>query len=152
MLDAINRKILQLLQQDGRIPFAQLGKAVHLSAPAVAERVKRLEEQGIIQGYGARVDLEKLGYPIIAQVQARVFMGKEPDFIKLVKTRAEVLECHNVTGEKAFLLKVATPTMSKLDQLLEIFSTLSETNTMIVLSQISRQTVTPVIWLTGGQS
>lgn len=136
MLDPINWKIIHLLQQNARMSFAELGKAVHLSAPAVAERVKKLEEQGVLQGYSVRLNLDKLGYPIIAQIQARVFLGKEPDFIRFVQSRAEVLECNNVTGEKAFLLKVAVGTMGQLDQLLEAFSKLSETNSMIVLSQI----------------
>lgn len=136
MLDPINWKIITLLQQNARLSFAELGKQVHLSAPAVAERIKKLEEQGVIHGYSARVNLDKLGYPIIAQVQARVFMGKEPAFIRFVKSRDEVVECSNVTGEKAFLLKVAVSTMAQLDELLEAFSTLSETNSMVVLSQV----------------
>ena len=139
MLDAINWKIIKILQQDARISFAELGKAVHLSSPAVAERVKRLEEQGVIQGYRADIDLDKLGYPIVAQVQARVFLGKEPEFIAFVKSLNGVLECTNVTGEKAFLLKIAASSMKELDQLLEGFSKLSETNSMIVLSQIVTQ-------------
>jgi Lrp/AsnC family leucine-responsive transcriptional regulator len=136
MLDATNWKIISILQQNARISFAELGKAVHLSAPAVAERVKKLEESGAVTGYTAQVDLDKLGYPIIAQVQARVFLGKEPEFIDFIKSITGVIECSNVTGEKAFLLKVVATSMKELDKLLESFSKLCETNSMIVLSQI----------------
>jgi len=135
-MDAINWKIVTNLQQDGRISFAELGKLVHLSAPAVAERVKKLEEAGIITGYKASVNLERLGYPIMAMIQVKTFLGKEKEFIRLSKSSSEILECYNVTGDKAFLLKVTVATMSKLDSLLEEFSTISETSTMIVLSNI----------------
>ncbi|TDF34884.1 Lrp/AsnC family transcriptional regulator [Alteromonadaceae bacterium M269] len=141
MLDTINWKIIKALQENARISFAELGKVVHLSAPAVAERVKKLEESGVIQGYKPKLDLDKLGYPIVAQVQARVFLGKEPDFIYFVKSVSGVIECNNVTGEKAFLLKVVASNMKELDQLLEDFSKLCETNSMIVLSQIVSDTV-----------
>ncbi|TQV88383.1 Lrp/AsnC family transcriptional regulator [Aliikangiella coralliicola] len=133
-MDTISWKIIEILQQNARISFADLGKAVHLSAPAVAERVKKLEEAGVITGYRANIDLEKVGYPINAMVQVRVFIGKEAEFVKFTKTRQEVLKCYNVTGEKAYMLKVAVQSMSQLDAMLEDFSTLSETNSMIILS------------------
>lgn len=143
-MDKINQQILATLQENGRISFAELGKTVHLSAPATAERVKKLEDAGIITGYQASLNIERLGYPIEAMVQAKVFMGQETAFIKLAKSRAEVIECYNVTGDKAFLLKVIIPTMNKLDALLEDFSLISETNTMVVLSQLIEKPVLKV--------
>ena len=140
-MDKINREILTVLQENGRISFADLGKKVHLSAPAVAERVKKLEDAGVITGFTAKVNFERLGYPIEAMVQAKVFTGKESVFITQVKKHPEIIECYNVTGEKAFLLKVLVPTMTKLDSLLEEFSHISETNTMVVLSHIVSKTV-----------
>jgi len=135
-VDKINRKILTILQENGRISFADLGKKVHLSAPAVTERVKKLEDAGIITGYSASINFETLGYPIEAMIQVKVFLGKEATFIKLAKSRSEIIECYNVTGDKAFLLKVIVPTMTKLDALLEEFSLISETSTMVVLSHV----------------
>jgi Lrp/AsnC family leucine-responsive transcriptional regulator len=140
-MDKINREILTILQQNGRISFADLGKKVHLSSPAVAERVRKLEESGVITGYGASVNIERLGYPIEAMIQVKVFLGKEASFIKLAKARSEIIECYNVTGDKAFLLKVAVPTMTKLDALLEEFSLISETSTMVILSRIVEDVV-----------
>jgi len=135
-VDKINREILTILQENGRISFADLGKKVHLSAPAVTERVKKLEDAGIITGYSASINFETLGYPIEAMIQVKVFLGKEATFIKLAKSRSEIIECYNVTGDKAFLLKVIVPTMTKLDALLEEFSLISETSTMVVLSHV----------------
>lgn len=135
-MDEINLKIIKILQQDGRISFAELAKAVHLSAPAVAERVKRLEETGVITGFKATVNLEKMGYPISVMVQAKAFMGKEAEFMQMAKSRSEILECYNVTGEKAFMMKVAVQTMTQLDTLLEDFSHIAETNSMVILSAV----------------
>ena len=135
-MDAINLKIIEILQQDGRISFAELAKLVHLSAPAVAERVKRLEEAGIITGFQANVNLEKMGFPISVMVQAKAFLGKESEFMRMAKSRPEILECYNVTGEKAFMMKVAVNSMSQLDALLEAFSHICETNTMVILSTV----------------
>lgn len=140
-MDKINREILDILQQNGRISFADLGKKVHLSAPAVTERVKKLEDAGVITGYRASVSLERLGYPIEVMIQVKVFLGKEALFIQLAKSRSEIIECFNVTGDKAFLLKVIVPTMIKLDTLLAEFSLIAETSTMVVLSQIVGNTV-----------
>jgi Lrp/AsnC family leucine-responsive transcriptional regulator len=135
-MDKINREILTILQQNSRISFADLAKKVHLSAPAVTERVKKLEDSGVIKGYHASIDVEQLGYSIEAMIQAKVFLGQESTFIKLAKSKSEIIECYNVTGDKAFLLKVIVPAMTKLDALLGEFSHISETSTMVVLSHI----------------
>ncbi|WP_432474880.1 Lrp/AsnC family transcriptional regulator [Amphritea sp. HPY] len=134
MNDTINRKILAALQQNSRISYAELGKQVHLSAPAVAERIRKLESAGVISGYTLKVDLDKLGYPIVALVQCKVFRTKERQFKALVLSYDEVIECHNVTGEQAFLIKLAVQSMSQLDLILEAFCDLSDTNTMMILS------------------
>lgn len=134
MNDSINRKILAELMKNARISYAELGKRVHLSAPAVAERIRKLESAGIITGYSLKVDLDKLGYPIVALVQCKVFRTKEREFKALILSYAEVIECHNVTGEQAFLVKLAVESMSQLDAILESFCDLSDTNTMMILS------------------
>lgn len=135
MIDAINRKILCALQEDARISFSRLGERVHLSAPAVAERVRKMETAGVISGYGLKVDLDKLGYPIIALVQCMVFRSKEKAFKQLLSGRDEVIECYNVTGDQAFIIKVAVKSLALLDDVLEAFCTLSDTNTMVVLKE-----------------
>lgn len=135
MLDQTNRNIIKALQADARISFAELGKRVHLSAPAVAERVRKLEATGVITGYRVEVNLDKLGYPIVALVQCTVFRTQEKAFKALVMACDEVVECYNVTGEQAFIVRVVAPTMTRLDEVLEAFCTLSDTNTKVVLSK-----------------
>ncbi len=134
MIDAINRKIITALQHNARISYAELGKLVHLSAPAVAERVRKLESAGVISGFTLKVDLDKLGYPIVALVQCKVFRTKERAFKAVVLDCDAVIECHNVTGEQAFLVKLAVASMSQLDHILESFCDYSDTNTMMILS------------------
>ena len=134
MIDTINRKIIAALQENARISYAELGKKVHLSARAVAERIRKLEAAGVISGYTLKVDLDRVGYPIVALVQCKVYRTKEREFKALVLSYDEVIECHNVTGEQAFLVKLAVQSMSQLDEILEAFIDLSDTNTMMILS------------------
>ncbi|GGN34996.1 MULTISPECIES: Lrp/AsnC family transcriptional regulator [Marinomonas] len=139
-MDKTNWKLLKLLEQNGRLTYAELGKLVHLTAPAVAERVRKLEESGVITGYGAKINLEKVGIPITALVECQVYRTKEREFKALVLSLDEVISCHNVTGPYAFVLRVAVRSMSLLDELLERLIDLSDTNTMMVLSTpVSRE-------------
>lgn len=134
-MDKTNWKLLKLLEENGRLTFAELGKLVHLTAPAVAERVRKLEESGIITGYKAKINLEKIGIPITALVECQVYRAKEREFKALVMSLDEVIDCFNVTGPSAFVLRVAVTSMSKLDELLERLIDLSDTRTMMVLAQ-----------------
>jgi Lrp/AsnC family transcriptional regulator, leucine-responsive regulatory protein len=139
-MDKTNWKLLKLLEQNGRLTYAELGKLVHLTAPAVAERVRKLEESGVITGYGAKINLERVGIPITALVECQVYRTKEREFKALVLSLDEVIACHNVTGPYAFVLRVAVRSMSLLDELLERLIDLSDTNTMMVLSTpVSRE-------------
>ncbi|ADZ92229.1 Lrp/AsnC family transcriptional regulator [Marinomonas mediterranea] len=133
-MDKINWKIIKALEENARLSYAELGKQVHLSAPAVAERVRKLEEAGVITGYGAKINLEKVGIPITAIVECQVYRTKEREFKALVLSQKEVVSCYNVTGPYAFILKVSTHSLSKLDALLERLIDLSDTNTMMVLT------------------
>ena len=133
-MDSINWKLVKILQDNARMSFADLGKKVHLSAPAVAERIRKLEELGAITGYHPQFNLEKMGVPITALVQCEVYRAKEREFKALIMHLDEVIECHNVTGPYAFVLKVAVKSMSQLDELLERLIDLSDTNTMMILS------------------
>lgn len=133
-MDKTNWKILKLLEQNGRLTYAELGKLVHLTAPAVAERMRKLEESGVITGYSVQVNLEKAGIPITALVECQVYRTKEREFKALIMSLDEVIECYNVTGPYAFVLKVGVKSMSKLDALLERLIDLSDTNTMMIMT------------------
>ncbi|WP_245573801.1 Lrp/AsnC family transcriptional regulator [Neptunomonas japonica] len=134
MIDNINRRILKALQHNARISYAELGKQVHLSAPAVAERIRKLEQEGVISGYSVSVDMDKLGLPVVAIVQCKVFRAMERQFKELLLTIPDIIECYNTTGEQAFVIKMATVSMARLDEILELFGDMSDTNTMMILS------------------
>lgn len=133
-LDEVDWHILRLLQADARLSFAELGRQVALSSPAVAERVRRLETLGVITGYHAEVDLEAVGIAVPAFISLTVPADKYSSFITLVKNLPEVLECHHVTGEVAFVLKVGVRSVSHLEKLVAQLGRYGSTSSAIILS------------------
>src|SRR5213593_5256825 len=105
-LDATDRKIIGELTSDGRVSFAELGRRVSLSSPAVAERVQRLERAGVITGYRAEIDPRALGYQLTAIVRIKPAPGQLQRIPELALEVPEVSECHRITGEDCFFLKV----------------------------------------------
>lgn len=134
LLDTIGWKIVIELQQDARLPFAELGRRVGLSTPAVAERVRRLEEAGIIAGYHAEVDHARLGYPLLAFVSVRVVGEALALFPRKAAARPEVLEVHRVTGAESFIIKVAVADHAHLERVLDSLMPYVATTTSMVLS------------------
>ena len=118
-LDDIGWKILDALQENARIPFSELGRRVGLSAPAVAERVRRMEDAGLITGYRVDVSFEKVGLPIVALIRVAAPEEKCRRLKQLVQGLAEVLECHHVTGADAYVLKVVASSMKHLESVIE---------------------------------
>jgi len=133
-LDARDRILVETLQRDGRASFADLGRACGLSAPAAAERVRRLEAAGVITGYGARIDRTRLGRPLTAFVRLRVPASAHPRLRAALDALPAVRECHSVTGEDGLILKVSTATVAELDALLSDLATHGQTASSIVLS------------------
>ena len=134
LLDDIGWKILSELQQNARMPFAELGRIVGLSTPAVTERVHKMEEAGIIVGYRAHIDPAKVGLPILAFVNVKVGGENLSHFMEVAGTHPEVLECHRVTGAESFLLKVAVSDVTHLEALLDALMPYVATTTSMVLS------------------
>jgi Lrp/AsnC family leucine-responsive transcriptional regulator len=144
-MDSIDQRIVDLLQQSGRATQLELAKAVGLSQPAVAERIRKLEERGVITGYTARVDAARLGYDITAFIGVGIEHPKFfEDFTTKVMGLDEVLECHRVAGEDSYLLKVKTRNTRSLDRLLvEVLRTIpgvTRTFTTIVLASVKENT------------
>lgn len=134
MLDEINLRLLAELQADPRLPMTALGRRVGMSAPAVTERVRRLEEGGVIRGYRLDVDPAALGLPLMAYIRVRPNAGYLPRVAELARAIPEVVECHRITGDDCFIVKVHLPAMDHLDHILDRFLLLGTTTTSIVQS------------------
>lgn len=131
-LDAHDTRILAELQNDARLTLAELGRRVHLSQPAVTERVKKLEAAGVISGYRATVNLGKLGYGIRAII--RVGRADYARVVELVQQTPECVNAYNVTGEDSWILEIAVIDVSHLDAVVTKFCILTETATSIILN------------------
>lgn len=134
LLDQIGWNILRELQENARVPFAELGRRVGLSTPAVAERVRNMEDAGIIRGYRAEVDPKACGYNIAAFIRVNVAGDKLQHFVELARTRPEVLECHRVTGAESFILKMAVTDMDHLEAAIDSLMPYVATTTSMILS------------------
>jgi len=132
VLDRTDRRILGELAIDGRVSFAELARRVNLSAPAVAERVQRLERSGVITGYRAEVDPRALGYELMAIVRVKPAARQLPRIPELAAEMAEVAECLRVTGEDCFILRVHLRSIDDLSGLLDRFLVYGETTTSLV--------------------
>src|SRR6266699_5679014 len=133
-IDPVNIRILEELQQDPRLSMSELGRRVGMSSPAVTERVRRLEDAGVIRGYRLDLNPVALGLPIAAYIRIRPNPGQLPRIAELAQQIPEVVECHRVTGEDCFILKVYIPAIDQLDRLLDSFLLYGSTTTSIIQS------------------
>jgi Lrp/AsnC family leucine-responsive transcriptional regulator len=133
-MDAIDWKILKEMQRDARISYAELGRRVGLTTPAVIERVRKLEDAGIITGYRAEVDAAKVGLPITAFIRMSITGVDYSRIIEVAENAPEVLECHRGTGGDSFIMKVAVSSVEHLQNLIDRLTPYGITTTSIVLS------------------
>ena len=151
LLDDIGREILKILQEDGRISFNELGRKVGLSSPAVAERVRRMEEAGIILGYRAVVDQAQVGYPIMAYIRIAIPVSYLAQADNLAKSIPEVLECHHLTGSDGVILKVIVSSVGPLEEVISKMGACGMTTTAIVLSSpVTSRPIDPIRQQTQG--
>ncbi|WP_328610932.1 Lrp/AsnC family transcriptional regulator [Amycolatopsis sp. NBC_00345] len=134
-LDDTDWAILAELQQDGRLPLTELGKRVSLSASATTERVRRLESLGVISGYRAEVDLEKVGFAVLAVVRLKYPGNRHEPLHQLLAERTELLECVRTTGDDCYTLKVAATSMAHLERVMGELAQFGSTTTNVVYSQ-----------------
>lgn len=135
-IDEIAWKVLEALQQNARLSFAELGRKIGLSTPAVAERVHRLEEAGIITGFHAALDMTKLGVPIRVLVRLTIHGGdvQLSRTVTAIKELSEISRCHRITGAESFVIEANVVSIRHLEALIDKLSTLGATSTSTVLS------------------
>ena len=133
-IDSVNLRVLEELQRDPRLTMSELGRRVGMSSPAVTERVRRLEEAGVIQGYRLELNPAALGLPISVYIRIRPSPGQLSKIVELAQQIPEVVECHRVTGEDCFILKVHIPAIDQLDRLLDCFLLYGSTTSSLIQS------------------
>src|SRR3954466_9976634 len=133
-VDGTNRRILAGLQSDARLSLAELGRRVGLSSPAVAERVQRLEADGVLRGYQADIDPRALGLSLTAVIRVRPAPGQLANVAELARETPEVVECHRVTGDDCYFMKAHVRDVSHLEEVIHHFLVLGRTPPSVVQS------------------
>ena len=144
LLDPLGWKLLVELQTDARVSFAELGRRVGLSTPAVAERVRRMEDEGIIRAYRAEIDPSSVGLPITAFIRMSIVGNVLAKLTERVHAMPEIVECHRGTGEDSFILKVNVVSVEQLKDVIDRLTPFGTTSTSLVLSSlIERNLLSP---------
>jgi Lrp/AsnC family leucine-responsive transcriptional regulator len=133
-IDQTNLRLIYELQRDGRLSLAELGRRIGLSPPAVAERLGRLEDAGVIRGYHAEVDPAALGYPLAAVIRIRPAPRQLHNVAEVALATPEVVECHRITGEDCYLIKAHIRDVGHLEEVIDRFTPFGQTTTSIVQS------------------
>jgi Lrp/AsnC family leucine-responsive transcriptional regulator len=134
LLDDTNRRLLAELQENARLTLAELGRRVGLSSPAVAERLQRLEQQGVIAGYRATVNPRAVGLSLTAVIRIRPAPGQLQNVAELAQETPEVVECNRITGEDCYLMKAHLRDVEHLEEVIDRFVVLGQTTTSILQS------------------
>jgi len=135
-IDSLNWKILSCLQKNSRQSNAEISRQIGITSPAIAERIRKLEDNGIITGFSTRVSEVELGYQFKAIITLRAFMGKLKPFLTKVKTFDEVLNCYRITGNENIVMEVILQNQKHLEYFIDQLISYGETKTQIVLSNI----------------
>ncbi len=144
MLDELDRKLLDILVKDSRTSLKELAQQVGLSSPSVSERLRRLEERGVIRAFTVEIDPEALGYPLQAIVRVRPLPGKLHIVQQLIEEIPEFGECDKVTGDDCFVARLYVRSMGELDKLLDRIADKAETSTAIIKAQPIRRRPPPL--------
>jgi len=135
-VDILNWKILECLQKNSRQSNTQIAKNVGITSPAVAERIRKMEDVGIIEGYFTKVSYFDTGYQLKAIITLRAFMGKLKPFLVKVKSLNEVINCYRITGNENIVMEVVLKNQQHLEQFIDELIRYGETQTQIVLSNV----------------
>ena len=135
-LDNLDRRLLDELQRDARLSYSALGRRVGLSQPAVAERVRRLEDAGVLTAYRARIDRTRAGVAVTAFLRVQCTADRFQAVHRLSRELTAVLECHHITGGDCFLIKVTAGTIARLERVIERFREHGDVVSSVVLSTV----------------
>lgn len=135
-MDKLNWAILEELQKNARISFSEVGRKIGLTSPAVAERVRKMEDSGIIDSYKVNLSHQKTGYQLRAIITLRAFTGRLKAFLETVKEFKEVVNCYRITGNENIIMEVILKDQVHLEKLIDKLITYGETRTHIVLSNV----------------
>ncbi len=133
-MDVVNRALLMELRDDGRLSLAELGRRVGLSAPAVAERLQRLQEGGVVRGYRADLDPRALGYPMGVVLRIRPEARHLRTVAECARQTPEVVACHRITGDDCYFMKLYVRDIEHLEELIDRFTPYGQTTTSIIQS------------------
>lgn len=135
-LDTINKQILVALKHNSRLKNTEIAQRVGISSPAVAERIKKMEDAGIINGYTTKVSYYELGFQLRAIITMRAFMGKLKPFLSQVKKYNEVVNCYRITGNENIVMEVVLENQMHLEEFIDQLISYGETKTQIILSSV----------------
>ncbi|AFL54694.1 putative transcriptional regulator protein, AsnC family [Sinorhizobium fredii USDA 257] len=145
MLDELDRRILEILAANARVSLKELALEAGLSSPSVAERLRKLEERGVINGFTVSVNPARLGYPLQAVVRVRPMPGMLHIVERLIQETPEIVECDKITGDDCFIAKMLVRDMGELDTILDRIAEKAQTNTSIVKSTPVKRRLPPLI-------
>jgi Lrp/AsnC family leucine-responsive transcriptional regulator len=143
-IDPVDAKILRALAKDARTSTAELSRAVGLSAPSVSERVKRLEESGVIEGYSVKINAAALGLPLAAWLRIRPIPGQLQKVAEILRALPEIVECDRVTGEDCFIARAHLRSVADLEKLIDEIIPYAMTNTSIIQSSPVERRLPPI--------
>lgn len=135
-IDDLNWRILSSLQRNSRESFSSIGRKIGLTSPAVAERIKKMEDTGVLEGYVAKVSHSKLGYQLKAMITMKAFMGKLKPFLDKVTVLDEVINCYRITGNENIIMEVVLRDQFHLEKFIDMLIQYGETRTNIILSDV----------------
>lgn len=141
LLDATNIHILRLLHQNARLSYTEIGRQVHLSTPAVIERIEKMEEARIITGYHAQIAPEALGYSISAIITLTTEPIHYPIVRQIVRDSIEIESCDHVTGAASFIMRISATSLEQIEKVLEQFAHIGTTDTAMVMSSVDTSDV-----------
>lgn len=136
LLDSLGWKMLIELQKDARISFAELGRRVGLSTPAAAQRVRRMEDEGIIRAYRAEISPSHVGLPITAYIRMSIVGDVLPRLTAQIRSMTEIIECHRGTGADSFIMKVNVISVEHLNHVIDCLTPFGTTSTSLVLGSV----------------